>query len=951
MKSIKISYSIVLSLLMGQIAYAQPVLKPKASMEVAPCYQLGGDIKGEVASDYSGYSVSLSSDGRRLAIGALNNSSNGTGAGHVRAYEWDTTSFSWTQLGGDIDGEEARDEFGRSVSISSDGGRLAIGAPYNSDNGTNAGHVQVYEWDTTSSNWVQLGGDIDGEEAEDHSGWSVSLSPDGERLAIGAPGNSSNGTDAGCVRVYEWSGTSWTRLGDDIDGEAEGDRSGTSVSISSDGEHLAIGAPGNDGNEADAGHVRVYEWSGTSWTRLGDDIDGEGAGDYSGYSVSLSSDGRRLAIGAPGNDDNKADAGHVRVYGWDTTSSNWAQLGDGIDGGAGWREFGRDEFGWSVSLSSDGERLAIGAPYNRGPFSGGNGAGHVRAYEWNGTGWVQLGGGIDGEARGDRSGTSVSLSLDGKRLAIGAPYNGNNIANAAGHVRVYEWSGIGWVKLGGDIDGEALWDEFGTSISLSSDGKRLAIGALYSKGNGYHTGHVRTYGWSGTSWVQLGGDIDGAAANNPLHRLPRRPDISVSLSSDGERLAIGAPGSSRNGNGAGHVRAYGWDTTSFSWTQLGGDIDGEEARDEFGRSVSISSDGERLAIGAPYNSDNGGTEAGHVCVYEWNGTSWVQLGGNIDGNAPWGPSGREEFGWSISLSSDGEHLAIGAPSNLSNELFSAGYVRVYRWSGTSWDQLGDNIKGEAAGDEFGRSVSISSDGERLAVGAPGNDGNKADAGHVRVYGWSGTDWVQLGGDIDGEAAGDEFGWSVSLSSDGRRLAIGAPNNSGNGNGAGHVQVYGWSGTDWTQLENDIDGEAEGDWSGISVSMSSDGRRLAIGASGNSWRAGHVRLYGDSCSLPPAGIEADDRINTGEPVDHDQLIRLYPNPAGEVINMEIASGRADVDMSMSIYDLFGRKVHEAYDLFIGGDRHEINMRDWAPGHYLVCLRINGEVVTRRFILSR
>ncbi|MCE2503761.1 MAG: T9SS type A sorting domain-containing protein [Chlorobi bacterium] len=55
--------------------------------------------------------------------------------------------------------------------------------------------------------------------------------------------------------------------------------------------------------------------------------------------------------------------------------------------------------------------------------------------------------------------------------------------------------------------------------------------------------------------------------------------------------------------------------------------------------------------------------------------------------------------------------------------------------------------------------------------------------------------------------------------------------------------------------------------------------------------------------------------------------------------------------MSVYDLFGRKVYEAYDLFIGGDRHEINVRDWAPGHYLVCLHINGEVVTRRFILSR
>ena len=47
-----------------------------------------------------------------------------------------------------------------------------------------------------------------------------------------------------------------------------------------------------------SGHVRIYEFSGSTWTQLGQDIDGEAAGDYSGFSVSLSSDGRIVAIGA-----------------------------------------------------------------------------------------------------------------------------------------------------------------------------------------------------------------------------------------------------------------------------------------------------------------------------------------------------------------------------------------------------------------------------------------------------------------------------------------------------------------------------------------------------------------------------------------------------------------------------------------------------------------------------
>ena len=60
---------------------------------------------------------------------------------------------------------------------------------------------------------------------------------------------------------------------------------------------------------------------------------------------------------------------------------------------------------------------------------------------------------------------------------------------------------------------------------------------------------------------------------------------------------------------------------------------------------------------------------------------------------------------------------------------------------------------------------------------------------MRVFNWSGTSWIQLGQDIDGEASDDYSGWSVSLSDNGNIVAIGAPYNSGNGSNAGHVRVY------------------------------------------------------------------------------------------------------------------------------------------------------------------
>ena len=127
---------------------------------------------------------------------------------------------------------------------------------------------------------------------------SVSLSSDGNIVAIGANGNDGNGSNSGHVRVYEYNCTDWVQKGGDIDGEAAYDYSGSSVSLSSDGNIIAVGADGNDNNQYYSGHVRVYEYNGTNWVQKGGDIDGEAAGDSSGYSVSLSSDGNIVAIGA-----------------------------------------------------------------------------------------------------------------------------------------------------------------------------------------------------------------------------------------------------------------------------------------------------------------------------------------------------------------------------------------------------------------------------------------------------------------------------------------------------------------------------------------------------------------------------------------------------------------------------------------------------------------------------
>jgi hypothetical protein len=172
----------------------------------------------------------------------------------------------------------------------------------------------------TQAQWVQMGSDIDGESAGDESGSAVSLSADGHTIAIGAYLNDGTGVESGHARVYNWNGSSWLQKGGDIDGEAAGDQSGVALSLSPDGNTLAIGAFKNIGFAGGwGGHVRIYDWNGITWIQRGIDLNGYLNVDLAGYSVSLSADANTVAFGTPYDDDSPpvmVDDGNTRVYHW-----------------------------------------------------------------------------------------------------------------------------------------------------------------------------------------------------------------------------------------------------------------------------------------------------------------------------------------------------------------------------------------------------------------------------------------------------------------------------------------------------------------------------------------------------------------------------------------------------------------------------------------------------------
>ena len=190
--------------------------------------------------------------------------------------------------------------------------------------------------------------------------------------------------------------------------------------------------------------------------------------------------------------------------------------------------------------------------------------------------------------------------------------------------------------------------------------------------------------------------------------------------------------------------------------------------------------------------------------------TWLPLGGPLtESDLDFTRREGGRTGSAVSLSNNGLAIATGAPN-----IDDIGRVNVYTTifesfpvsSGISvWDR-DFSIIGEAIGDEFGSAVSLSGNGRRVAIGAPGHDGSGTDDGRVYIYERMPNDeWVLMEGNFDGEAAGDEFGFSVSISDDGNRLIVGAPFSDRNGDISGYVRLFEYSNGRWIQVGDDIEG--------------------------------------------------------------------------------------------------------------------------------------------------
>ena len=454
-----------------------------------------------------------------------------------------------------------------------------------------------------------------------------------------------------------------------------------------------------------------------------------------------------------------------------------------------------DWFGWSVTLSADGNTLAVGAITEDSSATGigGNesddsagdsGAVYVFVRDDAGTWSQQAYVKASNTGAGDWFGYSVALSDDGNTLAVGAigedssatGVGGNqsdDSASSSGAVYVFvqddtgDWSQQAYVKASNTGAG----DQFGYSVALSADGNTLAVGAAQESSNATGVG---------------GNQSDDSATNSGAVYVFVRDDTG-----DWSQQA--------------YVKAS-----------------NTEANDRFGKSVALSADGNTLAVGAIGEDssatrvggsqlDDSATDSGAVYVFARNDIgAWSQQAYVKTSNTGAG----DWFGYSMALSADGNTLAVGAIGEDSsatgvggnqsdNSAAESGAVYVFvRDDGGTWSQQA-YVKASNTGayDYFGYSVAIADDGDTLAVGAifedssdtgvdnGESDDSATDSGAVYVFvqddggTWSQQAYIKA----SNTDAGDWFGWSVALSDDGNTLAVGAYHEDSNATGVGGSQ--------------------------------------------------------------------------------------------------------------------------------------------------------------------
>ena len=814
--------------------------------------QLGSDLNGAADNDEFGYSLNLNGDGDILSVGTKN-ASNKTIVYKYASGSWSqygntiennvsyinstttTVSTTWgQQVGNTFEDPNYNDYGGYCTKLSSDGNIFASACPFDS-----AGEVFIYQRDESNTTvaplgWTQLGDMISGETSGDQAGKVFDLNDDGSIIAIGAGQDDGFSSNAGHIRVFQYStpgqtGGSWSQIGGSIEGNLGSAYFGLGCAINSAGNIVIGGGPNHNSN---TGSIAIYQRDESNttvdplgWTQLGDWIYGDYTGDYFGNSVAISDDGSIVAAGAYGHD----SKGQVKVYQYSTpgqTGGSWSQMGPDIEGDTSSVEYGR-----TIAMNGDGTVIAFGAVN----YSSNQGA--VLVKKWNGSGWSSYGSRISGSSGyylSGYSGCGIALNNDASVMIIGARNANSNM----GRAYVYQYStpgqtGGSWSELN-YLEGGATNDMLGESVGISSSGHRIIIGASQA-------------GNSGETYVYETG-IDGieTVTFNTLSASTKSK-----LNKTGDKLTILSERHyDYNSYGDGEVQSYEYSASDTSWNYLGNKIESVAYNDISGGVVDINQAGDTIAIGYPKGASSSYSytitaDSGLYVVDGVNNPTLTMYRGaaytlsiNASGH-PFHMQTTDNGGaydsanlYTVATGSgtDNGTISFTLPNDAPNTLYyrcqyhsgmgntisvedDPGYTKVYKYD-SSWNQVGSNITG-------GTTIAMDGTGDNVSIGYSYAN---SDAGKVKVYQNISDTWTQVGNDIEGASAGDKFGSSLDMDKAGTIVAVGATNAN---SGTGSAYVY-QRDTSWNQIGGDLSGTDADGLTGTSVALNELGTEVTIG---------------------------------------------------------------------------------------------------------------------------
>jgi len=306
---------------------------------------------------------------------------------------------------------------------------------------------------------------------------------------------------------------------------------------------------------------------------------------------------------------------------------------------------------------------------------------------------------------------------------------------------------------------------------------------------------------------------------------------SVSITPDGTYAIVGAQMPFASG------AAYIFTRSGSTWTQQAKLVSSDlQASDDFGWAVSISSDASYAVVTAKEEDGGSGDpidRAGAAYIFTRSGSTWTQQAKLTASDA----QVNDQFGYSVSMNSDGSYVSIGAyfeDGGAGDPASAAGAVYVFTRSGSTWTQQTILRASDAeAGDVFGYSVSMNSDASYAIVGAANEDTGGSNTGAAYIFTRSGSTWTQQQKiQSSGVLAGDNFGRSVSINSDATYAIIGASFEDTGGVSTGSAYIFTRSGSTWTQQQKLQSSPVEANARfGEAVSISSDGTHAIIGAIG------------------------------------------------------------------------------------------------------------------------